>query len=178
MNQRRGSPSGEFFAMKAANSAGISRRTSFTSTWTVDQLAAVDDEALGERRQPRLGGGPDGPAGPLHRSPGIGVEPFDLRPAAGRGVVIAAHTNGADVAQALDDRIRSGSIAHDIAEVPDRIHRTGVGEDSVQGREIGMDVREDGDPHGEVSLAGGQTRVGGGVRASSRAPSRVPRVPE
>ena len=68
--------------------------------------------------------------------------------------------------------------ADHVAEVPDRIDGPCVGEDRLQGRQVGVDVRQDRDPHGEASLAGGLTRVGGGVRASSRGPRRDPQEPE
>ena len=52
-----------------------------------------------------------------------------------------------DLAQAGDDRVRLGSVAHDVAQLPDLVHRWDHRQHRVQGRDVGMDVRQDGDAH-------------------------------
>ena len=60
----------------------------------VDELAALERAALGQRGQPGERRRADRGARPLHRPARLGVEPVDLRSAAGGGVVVAAHARG------------------------------------------------------------------------------------
>ena len=46
-----------------------------------------------------------------------------------------------------DDPVRIRPVADDVAELPDGVEVTGVGEDRVEGKEVAVDVRQDRDPH-------------------------------
>ena len=61
--------------------------------------------------------------------------------------MIAADADRADRREPFDDGIGFGTVADDVAEVPDGIDRAEVGEDRVERDEVAVDVREDRDPH-------------------------------
>ncbi len=62
--------------------------------------------------------------------------------------MIAADPDRAKLAQAVHDAIRVRPVPDDVAEVPDGIDRTGMGEHGVEGDEVAVDVGDDRDPHG------------------------------
>ena len=118
----------------------------------------------------------DPAARPLHRRLGVRVEPVDLGPAERGEVVVAGDADRADPGQPLDDAVRVRPVADDVAEVPDGVDRAGRGEDGVEGDEVGMDVREDGDAHraslARASRAHGRALVSPRAGASAVAGSR------
>ena len=74
-----------------------------------------------------------------------------------------------------DDRVRLGPVAHDVAQLPDLVDRRDRRQHRVEGREVGMDVREDGDAHrGSVAQGGGRDAR---ERASQRALAALAGVP-
>ena len=107
----------------------------------------VDGERVGQTGEPGLRVRRDSGAGPLHRPPRVDVEHLDLVAAGRRGVVIAAHAGRADLTLPRDDAVRVRPIADDVAQLPDAVHRPGIGEDGVEGDKIRMDVREHEGPH-------------------------------
>jgi hypothetical protein len=60
---------------------------------------------------------------------------------------IGAIVTGIDLAQPIDDAVRIRPITDHVTEVPDGVHVACGCEHRVQGREVGMDVRQDRDPH-------------------------------
>ena len=61
--------------------------------------------------------------------------------------MVAAHAQGARVAEAVDDAVRIRPVADHVTEMPDGVHVACGSEHRVQGMEIGVDVRQDTDPH-------------------------------
>ena len=72
---------------------------------------------------------------------------LDVEPADGRRVVVAPDAARADLAQPGHHRVGLGPVAHDVAQLPDLVHRGDHRQHRVEGRDVGMDVREDGDAH-------------------------------
>ena len=65
----------------------------------------------------------------------------------------------ADLAQARHDRVGLRAVAHDVAQLPDLVDRRNQRQHRIEGRDVGMDVRQDGDAH-RGSVAQGD-RAGG-----------------
>ncbi len=93
----------------------------------MDQRGVVDDQALGQRREPVARRRRDPGPSPLHRPARLRVEVLDLGPARGRGVVVAADADRADAGESLDHRVGLGAVADDVAEMPDRVDRSRCG---------------------------------------------------
>ena len=113
----------------------------------MDKRVAGVHEAFGECLEPCLRLRGDPVAGPLDGRPGVRVEPFDLRTADGRGVVVAPDAGRADLAKPCDDAVRVRPIADHIPELPDGVDRAEMGEHGIEGDQVAVDVREDRDPH-------------------------------
>ena len=85
---------------------------------------------------------------PLHRAACVGVEQLDLATAQPprrrdcRGTPVAPTS-----LQPRDDGIGIRAIADDVAEVPDRIDAAGRRDHGVERAQVGVDVRQDEDPH-------------------------------
>ena len=86
-------------------------------------------------------------AGPLHGPARVHVEGLDLAAAQGGGVVVAAHADGAQLAEPRDDLVGVRPVAHDVAQVPHLVHGWDRGEDGVERDQVRVDVGEDGDAH-------------------------------
>ena len=82
--------------------------------------------------------------------------------------MVAPNALGAELAQPDHDGIGVGPIAHDIAQVPHGVDGPGLGQDRVEGAQVGVDIGQDGDAHqGEGSglpLARGCRRRWAGSR--------------
>jgi len=61
--------------------------------------------------------------------------------------VVPADAGRPEGGEALDDAVGLGTVAHDVTEMPDRIDRSDRIEDRVEGDEIRMNIRQDGDAH-------------------------------
>jgi hypothetical protein len=61
--------------------------------------------------------------------------------------MVPANAHGADLLQPGHDAIGLRSIADHVAELPDGVDRTQVGEHGIEGDQVAVDVREDRDPH-------------------------------
>ena len=113
--------------------------------WT--SVDPADRVAFRQGRQPGAGRPTDRVAGPFRRGPGLGIEPVDLGTAERRRVVVAADADRADLDEPGDDAVGIGTVADDVAEMPDGIDRAGVREDRIERHEIAVDVRQDRDAH-------------------------------
>ena len=69
------------------------------------------------------------------------------RPPDGGRVVVAADAQRPDVPQPRDDLVRLRSVPHDVAQLPDLVHRRDGRQHCVEGREVGVDIGEDRDTH-------------------------------
>ena len=136
--------------------------------------AAVDED------DPRLGRGcPAGPPasspvparsvpGPLDRGPRVVVEPVDVERAGRRPIVVAGDAAAPISGEAGDDAVRVRPVADDVAEVPDGVDVAGVGEDGIEGDEVGVDVRQHGDAHAIKAIARGMVAGEAGPRYQGR----------
>jgi hypothetical protein len=61
--------------------------------------------------------------------------------------VVTLHGDGLFLAQSIDHAIGVRTVAHDVAEHPQSIKRFHDSEHGVEGRGVGVDIREDGDAH-------------------------------
>ena len=62
--------------------------------------------------------------------------------------MVALDANHAEIPQPLDHRVRLGPVANDITELPDPVDRAGCVDDRLQGGQVGVDVRNNGETHG------------------------------
>lgn len=86
---------------------------------------------------------------PAYRFQRVGIEIRAPGFGENRRVVIAEHTHGCLVAYQLETGDRIGTVAHDIAEADNTICLllTNVGKHLLEGFQVGMDVRNDGETH-------------------------------
>ena len=61
--------------------------------------------------------------------------------------MVPADPHGLDLAQPGDDFVGMGPVAHHVAQVPHGVDVTEGREDGIERGEVGVDVREDRDPH-------------------------------
>ena len=60
---------------------------------------------------------------------------------------LPADADRAELAEAGDDLVRVGAVAHDVAQVPHLVHRRDRREDRVERDEVRVDVGQDRDAH-------------------------------
>ena len=77
--------------------------------------------------------------------------------------MVAADADRAGARQPLDDGIGLGAVADDVTKMPEGIDRADVGEDRVEGEQVGMDVRDDAIRMDDQSTSRAITRVGDGA---------------
>ena len=83
---------------------------------------------------------------PFGRGFGVGVEVMGVDFANGCPVVVAGYGDVIVVPEEVDDFGGIGAVADDVSEGPQLVHRAtgvGVGEDGVEGLEVGVNVGED-----------------------------------
>ena len=91
---------------------------------------------------------------PANCSSSGGIEPFHIKLAEYCGVVIPHHASGTTLTQQGNDLVRLGVVANDVAGVPDRGTRGNgidIGKHRLQRGEIGVNVANDCDLHGNLS---------------------------
>src|SRR2546425_13079278 len=147
----------------------------------MDETELARHPAFREVRQPGAGRFADALPRPFHRRPGVRVEPVDVDQADGGGVVIAADSDRAELAQPIDDSVWFRAVADDVAEMPDGVDRPKRRDDRIERDEIGVNVREDGDAHSRQpssrrSVESGRPRWGN-LRPSPRLPTAGRGVP-
>ena len=114
--------------------------------WTSRKSSRSSRSGSAGKPRARLVG--DGRAGPLHRPAGVDVERRRCRSWSIAAASWLPRTpSGADLAQPGDDRVRLRPVAHDVAQLPDLVDRRDRRQHRVEGRYVGMDVRQDGDAH-------------------------------
>ena len=86
--------------------------------------------------------------------------PSDREGAAHAGIVVAPDAHRAGGPHALDDRVRLGAVADDVAQVPDRVDRAQRSHDGVEGGQVRVDVRQHGNAHYGPQLAGRRLAAG------------------
>ena len=64
-------------------------------------------------------------------------------------IVVAEHTlQVGELGDAFNTFIRVGTVTHQVAQAPDGIEWSGVGEHGFEGEQVGMDVGDDQGSHG------------------------------
>jgi hypothetical protein len=84
---------------------------------------------------------------PLDRRAGIGVEVGGIHITDGRAVMIAQHAARPHLLEDGDDLVGLRPVPDDVAEHPDLVDVGEVCADRLEGRQVGVDVRQDSDTH-------------------------------
>ncbi len=82
----------------------------------------------------------------------MGLKPCRAGEAAADAIVIAAHVDARERADGVDDLVRIGAVADDVAEVPKLVEGAGGGEHGLKSLEVAVDVGDDEGAHGELGV--------------------------
>ena len=105
------------------------------------------DADVGQPLQPVPSGGADPVGGPVHRQACVLVEHARVQVSQHRRVMVAANRHRALASEPGDDVVGIRAVAHDVAQDPHRVKGRAGLQDGFEGRQIGVDIRQDRDPH-------------------------------